>query len=34
MCYGNKIICCGNKIGFLWEHNNKLWEDIILKEHN
>jgi hypothetical protein len=29
------MICCGNKISFLWEQNNKLWEqDIILREQN
>jgi hypothetical protein len=27
------MICCGNKISFLWEQNKKLWEqDIILRE--
>ena len=29
------MICCGNKISFLWEQNNKMWEqDIILREQN
>jgi hypothetical protein len=31
----NKIVCCGNKVSFLWVQNNKLWEqDIILREEN
>ena len=29
------MICFGNNISFLWEQNNKLWEqDIILREEN